>query len=120
MNNKENKMDVIDAQTETEVSNCKRCFIRNNKYNYVTTIITQSIFSIVSISISLLMKETMEAIQHTDAGKVKVAAIMLFSIVPLYAIFGLLQKKFRNRYLKTALTQYKQHIFERILNNGTQ
>ena len=41
-----------------EILTCKNQFMVNNKFNFLITVITQTIFSAVSISISFLMMVT--------------------------------------------------------------
>lgn len=101
-----------------EILTCKNQFMVNNKFNFLITVITQTIFSAVSISISFLMMVTIEAIEYTDTQRIKIAGTLVVVILVLYATFGYLQKTFRNRYIKTGLAQFKHYIFSKILSKS--
>lgn len=101
-----------------EILTCKNQFMVNNKFNFLITVITQTIFSAVSISISFLMMVTIEAIEYTDTQRIKIAGTLVVVILVLYATFGYLQKIFRNRYIKTGLAQFKHYIFSKILSKS--
>lgn len=108
----------INNRKKNEVLTCKNQFMVDNKLNFIITVITQSIFSAVSISISFLMMITIEAIEYSDNERIKLAAILVISILILYAIFGYVQKIFRNRYIKSGLSHFKHYIFTKILNKS--
>ena len=101
-----------------EILTCKNQFMVNNQFNFLITVITQTIFSAVSISISFLMMVTIEAIEYTDTQRIKIAGTLVVVILVLYATFGYLQKIFRNRYIKTGLAQFKHYIFSKILSKS--
>lgn len=92
--------------------------MENNKCNFAVTILTQTLFSIVSVSVSILMMLTIESIEETDPNKIKQSAVILTCILITYLSFGYVQKVFRNRYLKCGLSQFKHHIFKRILSKS--
>lgn len=98
--------------------NCQKQFFQNNRMNYVMTIVMQTIFSAVSISISFLMMLTIESIEFTDTKRLKQAGVLLVIILVVYAASGYIQKIFRNRFLKKALYQFKSYIFERLLKKS--
>lgn len=105
-------------KTKNEQVLCRKQFMRGNKVNFLATVIAQTFFSAVSISISFLMMITIEAIEYTDIGRIKIAIIFLVTLLVLYAFFGYAQKVFRNRYLKYGLSQFKNYIFKKILNKS--
>lgn len=101
-----------------EILNCKKQFMLDNKMNFIITVMAQTMFSAVSISISFLMMVTIEAIEYSDTGRIKLAAILVICIIILYAIFGYTQKIFRNKYIKCGLSQFKHYIFSKILSKS--
>lgn len=105
-------------KAESEQVRCKKQFLFENKFNFLATLVTQSIFSAVSISISFLMMITVEAIEYKDMGRVRAGALFVLSVLILYAIFGYAQKVFRNRYIKSGLSQFKKYIFHKILKKS--
>lgn len=110
------KMDYKNHSNEQLM--CRKQFMVDNKFNFIATIITQTIFSLVSISISFLMMITIEAIEYKDMSRVRLAAIFVASILILYGTFGYAQKIFRNRYIKLGLSRFKDYIFRKILSKS--
>lgn len=111
-------MEINYNKKNSEQQACIKQFALNNKFNFLATVVTQSIFSAVSISISFLMMITINAIEYTDIGRIKTAAIFLVTMLILYASFGYAQKVFRNRYIKYGLSQFKNYIFRKILSKS--
>ncbi|MCR3760592.1 ABC transporter ATP-binding protein/permease [Clostridium felsineum] len=97
---------------------CRRQFMINNKLNFIATIITQTIFSIVSISVSFLMMITIDAIEYKDISRIKLAVVFIVSILVLYGTFGYVQKVLKNRYIKLGLSNFKDYIFRKILSKS--
>lgn len=114
----ESEISVKSKEGLNEIYNCKRQFYKRNRKNFILTVLCQTVFSIASVSISILMMVTLEAIEFTDKKRILLAAILLVSILALYGSFGYLQKIYKNRYMKTALSQFKRHIFEKILGKS--
>lgn len=101
-----------------ETQQCKKQFFENNKGVLAVTIFCQSIFSVASVSISILMMVTLDAIEFTDKKRIILAGILLVSILALYGTFGYLQKIYKNRFMKSALSQFKRYIFKKILGKS--
>ncbi|MDD5934884.1 MAG: ABC transporter ATP-binding protein [Clostridiales bacterium] len=97
---------------------CEKQFFHENHCNFILTILTQTVFSIVGIAISFLMMITIESIEYTDHHRIVIAGILFGTIIVMYIIFGFLQKTFRNRYLKQGLSQFKRYIFQKILGKS--
>lgn len=114
----ESEISVKSKEGLNEIYNSKRQFYKRNRKNFILTVLCQTVFSIASVSISILMMVTLEAIEFTDKKRILLAAILLVSILALYGSFGYLQKIYKNRYMKTALSQFKRHIFEKILGKS--
>ncbi|HZJ78187.1 MAG TPA: ABC transporter ATP-binding protein [Clostridia bacterium] len=97
---------------------CKKQFMYKNRMNFWFTISMVFIDSGVAICIAFIIKSITEAMETTDFGKLR-QAILLTAIATAANFFvGFMQKKYRNRYLKKALLQFKMFIFEKLLKKS--
>ncbi len=97
---------------------CKHQFIRGNKKNFTMTMLTVFINAGVSVSLAFIMKSVTEAMQFMDLKIVRRAIILSVVTAGAALLMGILQKTFRNRYMKTGLSQFKMYVFERLLGKS--
>lgn len=97
---------------------CKSQFMRGNKKNFIMTMLTVMLNAGVSVSLAFIMKNVTEAMQFMDFKIIRRAIILSILTAGSALLMGVLQKTFRNRYMKTGLSQFKMYIFERLLGKS--
>lgn len=99
-------------------SECRRQFTRGNHLNFAMTVFSLVLASALNISVAFIMKTLIEAMEGRNWGGMRNGLFLTLSAVVLFLVFSLIQKTFKNRFMKRALTQYKQHVFERVLSKS--
>ena len=97
---------------------CKMQFFNKNKINLFITIITQIIIAALYVSLAFLIMTAIEVMEFSDLSKFKVEAIFSVVLVTVYGIIGLINRTFRNRFIKRGLSQFKAYIFKKILGKS--
>ncbi len=97
---------------------CKYQFMRGNKKNFAMTMLTVFLNAGVNVSIAFIMKSVTEAMQFMDFKIIRRAVILSVLTAGAALLMGVLQKTFRNRYMKTGLSQFKMYVFERLLGKS--
>lgn len=99
-------------------SECRRQFMKGNHFNFAMTVFSLVLASALNISVAFIMKTLIEAMEGRDWSGMFRGLVITLSAVALFLAFSLIQKTFKNRFMKKALTQYKQHVFERVLSKS--
>ncbi len=97
---------------------CKKQFFVNNYLNFFVTLFSVFINSGVSISLAFIMKTVTESMERLDYGLIRDAIVLSFVTAAAALMVGFLQKKYRNRYMKVGLTQFKMYVFEKLLRKS--
>jgi ABC-type multidrug transport system fused ATPase/permease subunit len=94
---------------------CMKQFKANNRLSYALSIATKVIEASLNILLAFLMMTTVEAMELSEWGLIYRAFAMLGVFLLGSLFLGLIQKRVINRYLKTALSQFKNYVFGKIL-----
>lgn len=97
---------------------CRSQLMINNKKNFSLTVATVFADSFSNISIAFILKYITEAMEMTDYSMLRKAIVLALFTAAVSLVFNLLQKTYRNRYLKCGLSQFKAFIFEKILDKS--
>ena len=94
----------------------KQQFKRCNGKNYCLALVGKLFAVIMSISISLVFTYVIEAIEDRSLHKFaySMAFLLLYLVTNLLCSF--FRRKYQNEYLRKGLTQFKNYVFEKILN----
>ncbi|NLB36633.1 MAG: ABC transporter ATP-binding protein, partial [Clostridiales bacterium] len=97
---------------------CRRQFMLGNKRNFNLTLLSVFINSAVGVSIAFIMQNVTEAMELQDFKRIRTAIILSVSTAGAALLMAILQKTFRNRYMKKGLSQFKKFIFEKLLEKS--
>lgn len=97
---------------------CRRQLMVNNKKNFAVTLATVFADSLATISIAFIFKYITEAMETTDISLLKKGVLIAIGTAVVSLTFNIIQKTYRNRYLKTGLSQFKKYVFNHILNKS--
>jgi len=89
-----------------------------NRKNFNLTLLSVFINSAVGVSIAFIMQNVTEAMELQDFKRIKIAIILSVFTAGAALLMGILQKTFRNRYMKKGLSQFKMFVFEKLLNKS--
>ncbi len=97
---------------------CKDQLMKNNKKNFAVTVATVFADSLCNIGIAFIMKYITDAMQQKDYSLLLKAVAISLAAACVALGFSIVQKTYRNRYLKHGLSQFKKFIFEKILDKS--
>ena len=97
---------------------CKDQLMKNNKKNFGVTVATVFADSLANIGIAFIMKYIADAMQAMDYSLLMRAVAIAVVVAGVALSFSIVQKTYRNRYLKHGLSQFKRFIFEKILDKS--
>lgn len=97
---------------------CKDQLMKNNKRNFGVTVATVFADSLANIGIAFIMKYIADAMQAKDYSLLMRAVVIAAVVAGVALSFSIVQKTYRNRYLKHGLSQFKRFIFEKILDKS--
>ncbi len=97
---------------------CKSQLMKNNKKNFTVTVATVFADSLANIGIAFIMKYIADAMQAKDYSLLMKAVAIAVVVAGVALSFSIVQKTYRNRYLKHGLSQFKRFIFEKILEKS--
>ncbi len=101
-----------------EVMLCKKQFMKGNRFNFTMAIVLTAFTAVFAASIAFIMMYAIDAVQESDFILGRNVMIGVVLLLVLYAIVGMAQKYFRNKYIEKGLCQFKNHIFSKILNKS--
>lgn len=97
---------------------CKKQFMTGNHLYFVLTVIAQILAAILSTLLAFIIKFIVEAMEYQDIKRVKFAMILIGILVVGYILTAIIQKVFKNKYIKKGLSQFKMYVFRKILNKS--
>lgn len=99
----------------SEAARLRQQFKRNNTKNYIFALVGKVIYAVMTVSLSLLLTFFIEAVEYQSMDKLTMGwcACGVFLVANLAN--GMFRRKYQNTYLRKALTQFKNYVFEKIL-----
>lgn len=102
-------------RTKTE---CEKQFMLNNKLNFYITMFAFILLTVMQVVLAFMMQVLIEAVEFKQMDMiidgVKMFAVFLVS----YGAFSLLQRNYRNAYMRRALSQFKDYVFRKMLEKS--
>ncbi|HQH62867.1 MAG TPA: ABC transporter ATP-binding protein [Clostridiales bacterium] len=105
-------------KTRTFTDECRQQLFRNNKKDFGITLATVFADTLCSISIAFIMKYITDAMQAKDYTLLMRTVILALGAGAVALGFSVVQKTYRNRYLKRGLSQFKTFLFGKILEKS--
>lgn len=99
-----------------EAAKLRQQFKKDNRTNYIFALVGKVIYAVMTVSLSLLLTFFIEAVEYQSMDKLAMGwrACGVFLVASLAN--GMFRQKYQNAYLQKALTQFKNYVFEKILN----
>jgi len=91
-------------------------FYKNNKLNFVLTIITEMLGAVANILIAFVLIYVVDGLSKFDSGMLLEGLIFAGVFIVILVLSLIFRRIFVNRFIMTGLSNYKNSIFERVLN----
>lgn len=98
-----------------EAAKLRQQFKRNNTKNYIYALIGKVIFAVMTVSLSLLLTFFIEAVEYKSMEKLTMGWCACGVYLAANLANSMFRRKYQNAYLRNALTQFKNYVFEKIL-----
>lgn len=96
----------------------KRTFWTKNKWMFFISVLCLSVLSALNVYISVLMQQIIDIIAEHDLERViHVSLYSLGTFVCLIIVY-LIQRQTCPAFIRRAITQYKEYVFERLLQKN--
>ncbi len=93
-------------------------FYKNNRFNFVMTLLSLVLCAILNIMLAFMLREFIEAVEFQDNDILKRGSYILVFYLVIYGLFSFTRRNYKNKYIKKALSQYKDYIFEKLLSKS--
>ena len=97
---------------------CEKQFLKNNKVNYIMTIIALMLSSAMNIALAFMLQFFIESVEYDSHAILKKGYTIGTAYLIIYGMFSFIQRNYKNTYLRKAMAQFKDYIFERILGKS--
>lgn len=99
-------------------SNCEKQFLKNNKSNFYMTILALILCSIMNIALAFILQFLIEAVEYGSSEILSKGFMVGTAYLVIYAVFSFLQRNYKNTYMYKALSQFKDYVFEKMLDKS--
>ena len=90
-------------------------FVKDNRKNYILAFCAKTIEAVAHILIAVMFCFLIDGITNKSLGILLKGIIVGVLMILFMLIAKLIEKKFVNQYIMTALSRYKMYIFKTIL-----
>ncbi len=98
-----------------KISECEKQFLKNNKFNYGMTLLSLIISACMDVALAIMLYFFFVAATTGDTTTLLVGGVAGTVFCALYVLCKIIKRRFMNKYLKTALSQFKDYVFAKIL-----
>ena len=99
-------------------SQLRRQFFLGNKKNYALALLSHLILVAMNVCLALMLRMFIEAVEQSDMDKLFLGMKLTGAYLIAFLIVSLLQKKYMAQYFRTALSQFKNYIFSKLLSKS--
>lgn len=100
---------------QREAAVLRQQFRTGNRKNYALTLVGKLLVVVMTISSSLIFTFVVESLEYQSIQKFLYGLAMVAVYIVANMACGLFRRKYQNAYLRTALTQFKNYVFAKIL-----
>lgn len=110
-----NEEKIVNKQSSSEL---RRSFMLGNRLNFSLALSSLLILAVMNLSVAFILRYFIEAAEGMDKAKLRLGQVWFIAYLLLFFLFNYLKKKYRPLYFKTAVSQFKQHVFAGLLNKS--
>jgi ATP-binding cassette, subfamily B, bacterial len=97
---------------------CEKQFLKNNRYYFYMTILALVLCTVLNICMAFMLQYFIEAVEYDSSEIFDKAKTIGVAYLIIYALFSILKRNFQNTYMLKALSQFKNYVFEKMLNKS--
>ena len=97
---------------------CEKQFHKNNRMNFIMTIFSLILCSVMNIAMAFMLQFFIEAVEYNSYEVLKKGFTIGTTYLIIYAMFSFLQRNYKNAYIRKATSQFKDYIFEKMLSKS--
>lgn len=97
---------------------CFEQFYRNNRKNLIITLICVVLTTLMWIGMAVVFKFFIESIEQSSDNLFQKAIYITIISITLFFVISVLLRRYKNRYLMTALSQFKDYVFRNLLDKS--
>jgi ATP-binding cassette subfamily B protein len=97
---------------------CEKQFLKDNRMNFIMTILSLILCSIMNIALAFMLQFFIEAVEYESFAIFQKGSMIGMAYLIIYAVFSFLQRNYKNAYIRKATSQFKDYIFEKMLSKS--
>ena len=97
---------------------CEKQFLKDNKFNYSMTLLSLVISACMDVALAIMLYFFFVAATTGDNRTLLVGTVAGGVFCALYVLCKIIKRSFMNKFLKTALSQFKGYVFGKILSKS--
>lgn len=97
---------------------CFEQFYRNNRKNLIITLVCVVLTTLMWVGMAVVFKFFIESIEKSSDNLFYKAINITWVSITLFFMISVLLRRYKNRYLMTALSQFKDYVFRKLLDKS--
>lgn len=97
---------------------CEKQFLRNNRLHFAMTLFALSLTAAMNVLFVFMLAYFIEAVELSSNQILNTGLKVVGVYLMVYLLFSVLYRKFKNKYLNQALSQFKDYIFAQMLSKS--
>lgn len=97
---------------------CEKQFILNNKKNFYLTICAYVMLTVMQVVLAFMIQMFVESVEAGSMDLLWNGVKLFVVLIITYGGFSLLQRNYRNAYMRKGLSQFKDYVFRRMLDKS--
>lgn len=99
-------------------TNCEKQFLKNNQFNFYMTIFSLLLCTGMNVLMAFMLQFFIEAVEFGSDEILKNGFIVVIVYFLIFWLFRSLQRRYKNTYMYKALSQFKDYVFEKMLDKS--
>lgn len=97
---------------------CEKQFHKNNQVNFIMTILSLILCTALNIALAFMLQFFIESVEYGSYEILRKGFTLGTAYLIMYAMFSFLQRNYKNAYIRKAISQFKDYIFEKMLSKS--
>lgn len=99
-------------------SECEKQFMKGNRLNYGMTMASLVLVTMLSILLAFILQIFVEAVELGSMDMIKSGARIFIIFLVVYGVVSVLQRNYKNAYMRNSLSQFKDYVFHKMLDKS--
>lgn len=93
-------------------------FFKGNRKNFLLALLSNLLLAGMNVCLAFMLRLFIESIEQADGDKLMMGVYLTVAYMAAFLLFSLLKKKYTALYFRTALSQFKDHLFSKLLSKS--